>query len=210
MAKNDLHSLKDYRSNIAANLAETFKISLDDAESIIARLESEGILKIEAPRFVEQPAEVLINDWHASRNELGMTSHKIGNVKINFKKDWRDGIAFVNSLVETAAGLGAKQPYLITIGIVQCVISASKLTDIKISPNGTAIIMALQKHKEHMMFAVHEKQCMEEANEILKLNGYKPMNNDTFGVEIAELITYKCIDEENQIVKLLESVLFPY
>ena len=206
----DLQYLKTYRLTIVENLSATFEISLEGAGRIVDELESGGLLKIEAPCTVELPAEVLMNDGHLPKTEFGMTSHKVGNVILNFQKDWRDVIALAASLVEVALSIEGAQPALIAAGIVGSIISASKLTDISINANGTAIILALQKHKEHKRFAITEEQCRREANEILVLNGYESMDNKTFDTEITNLISYQCIDKEDQIIKLCETVLFHY
>lgn len=202
--------MQEYKKRISVNLAKQFKITEDVADKILKLLETEDLIKIEAPEYQDKPATALTTDRHLMKNELGMTSHKMGNIILNTYLDWKKIAEFVLSLIGTGAGIDMKHPFLACTGIMLVLLSASDLTDIKISENGTAIILALQKYKKHRTYMTTEELCKKEANEILSLHGYVEMDEKTFQNEITRLIKYQCIDNQNRMVKLKEKVISHY
>lgn len=206
----DIKYLQEYKKQVSVNLAKQFKITEEAADKILKLLETEDLIRIEAPEYLDKTATVLTTDRHLMKNELGMTSHKIGNIILNTYLDWEKLAEVVLPSISTVAGIDMGQPFLTCVGIMSVLLSASELTDIKISENGTAIIIALQKHKKHRAYMNTEKLCKKEANEILSLHGYDEMDEDTFQNEITKLIKYKCIDNQNGMVKLKEKVIFHY
>lgn len=208
--EKDIKYLQEYKKQISVNLAKQFKITEEAADKILKLLETEDLIRIEAPEYQDRPVAVLTTDRHLMKNELGMTSHKIGNIILNTYLDWNKLAVAVLSSISTVAGIDMRQPFLTFVSIISVLLSASELTDIKISENGTAIIMALQKHKKHRAYMNTEGLCKEEANEILSFHGLDEMDEDTFQNEITRLIKYKCIDNQNGMVKLKEKVISHY
>lgn len=208
--EKDIKYLQEYKKQISVNLAKQFKITEEAADKILKLLETEDLIRIEAPEYQDRPVAVLTTDRHLMKNELGMTSHKIGNIILNTYLDWNKLAVAVLSSISTVAGIDMRQPFLTCVSIISVLLSASELTDIKISENGTAIIMALQKHKKHRAYMNTEELCKEEANEILSFHGLDEMDEDTFQNEITRLIKYKCIDNQNGMVKLKEKVISHY
>lgn len=207
----DLHSLECFVSEVEMNLSNRFHISTLEAKHIVDSLVSADLLKITAPEVAEKPAEVLINNGHLQMNELGMTSVKSGNVILNLQKDWRDVIVAICATIETLASLTVPHHFFfVAAEIVGVIISTSKLTNVDLKSNETAIILALQNHKKHKRFAITENQCKREANEILNLYGKEPMSDKVFDAAITTLITYRCIDKDAEIIRLREKVIFSY
>ncbi len=208
--EKDIKYLQEYKKQVSVNLAKQFKITEEAADKILKLLETEDLIRIEAPEYQDKPATVLTTDKYLMKNELGMTSHKIGNIILNTYLDWKKLAEVVLSSISTVAGIDMGRPFLTCVGIMSVLLSTSELTDIKISENGTAIIIALQKYKKHRAYMNTEELCKKEANEILSLHGYDEMDEDTFQNEITRLIKYKCIDNQNGMVKLKEKVISHY
>lgn len=208
--EKDIKYLQEYKKRVSVNLAKQFKITEETANKILKLLEAEDLVRIEAPEYQDKPATVLTTDRHLMKNELGMTSHKMGNIILNTYLDWEKLALIVLSSIGTGAGIDMKQPFLACAGIMLVLLSASDLTDIKISENGTAIILALQKYKKHRTYMTTEELCKKEANEILSLHGYDEMDEKTFQNEITRLIKYQCIDNQNRMVRLKEKVISHY
>lgn len=208
--EKDIKYLQEYKKRVSANLAEQFEITKEVADAILKLLETEDLIRIEAPEYQDKPATVLIKDRHLTKNELGMTSRKMGNVILNTYLDWKKLAEIVFSSISTVKGIDMGQPFLTCIGIMSVILSALELTDIKISENGTAIIIALQKYKKHRAYMNTEELCKKEANEILSFHGYDEMDDDTFQNEITRLAKYKCIDIQNGVVMLKEKMISHY
>lgn len=208
--KKDIEYLQEYKKRVSVNLAKQFEITEETADKILELLETEDLIRIEAPEYQDRPATVLTTDRHLMKNELGMTSHKMGNIILNTYLDWKKLAEAVLSSISTVAGIDRGQPFLACVGIILVLLSASELTDIKISEKGTAIIIALQKYKKHRTYMTTEELCRKEANEILSLHGYDEMDEDTFQNEITRLIKYQCIENQNRMVRLKEKVIFHF
>ena len=168
--------------NITNDIALVFNITEEEAE----RLKKQYALALKS--FIDNDTDIILNTY----------------------LDWNKLAVAVLSSISTVAGIDMRQPFLTFVSIISVLLSASELTDIKISENGTAIIMALQKHKKHRAYMNTEGLCKEEANEILSFHGLDEMDEDTFQNEITRLIKYKCIDNQNGMVKLKEKVISHY
>ncbi|WP_140401460.1 hypothetical protein [Eubacterium sp. An11] len=208
--KKDIKYLQEYKKKVAKNLASQLNITVEVADKVLKLLETEDLLRIEAPEPEERSATVLITDKRLMKNELGITSHKVGNIILNAYLDWKELAFVVLSSIGTGAAMENEHPFLTVVNIMSAVLSASALTDIKISENGTAIILALQKHKKHKVYTATEKLCKKEANEILTLYGYDEMDDRTFQNEITRLIKYRCIEKNNSMIHLREKVISHY
>lgn len=203
----DLKELKEYKFRLQLNIMGALQISENAARHIIALLEQEDFLKLEAPEIVSRPATVLMEDRHVIKREISMTSRKPGNIRINTYLDWRGLAEFIFASVGTASGLELGQPLLFWSAILASVITASRLIDIHLDENQTAIIMALQKYKKHGYYRANEEECLTEANTILSMHGYPEMEKSYFSERVSELITYECVDKTGDIIKLKEKIL---
>ena len=208
--KKDIKYLQEYKKKVAKNLANQLNITVETADKVLKLLETEDLLKIEAPEYEDQSATVLITDKRLMKDELGITSHKAGNIILNAYLDWKELAVVVFSSIETGSAMENEQPFLMVVSIMFAILSASVLTDIKISENGTAVILALQKHKKHKVYTVTEELCKKEANEILVLYGYDEMDDKTFHNEITRLIKYRCIEKDDRMIHLKEKVISHY
>lgn len=202
----DMDALKKYKARLTTLLMESLKITENDAISLIKELEKEDFLKIEAPLLEEKPITFITNDKHLTRTELGMTSHKLGNIFINTYLNWKKMASLVGSSVGTALTLPQNQPLVSCSLFLACIFSASGIVDIKLSENEVAIIMAIQDHNKNKSYKVKEDQCLYEANKILEENGYNVMNKYAFSDSITKLIKYRCVEQMNGILKLKEKV----
>lgn len=85
----DIGYLKNYKKQVSENLVNALKIEESDAAALLELLEREDFIRIEAPRYREKAVEVLTPDRHLIKNELSMTSHKIGNIVLNAHLSWQ-------------------------------------------------------------------------------------------------------------------------
>ena len=148
--KKDLQYLKDYKACVVDNLAVNLEITREEAIKVLKILEEEDLIRIEAPDINDKPVEILTVDKRIIKSELGMTSHKAGNILVNSYLDWRVLVGIISTSIGIIGGFNPKKPLLIIVGILSSIFSASKITDISIDENGTAIIMALQNRKKHI------------------------------------------------------------
>lgn len=208
--KKDVELLHSFRADAAKHLAEELQISFEEADQMIRFLESEDMLKFEAPEYADRPAEILTEDRQLLDCELGMTSHKAGNVILNTHLDWRTTAVTAASAIETFYGADLNNPVLLVTGIVSLLLTLSVLTDIKIEEQGTAIIMALQQYKRHQVFTALEEECRQKANEILVSHGYDEMDRSTFQKEITKLQKIRCVNLSGDRIQLIEKVIMHY
>lgn len=208
--KKDIESLLKFKTDAINCLASDLHVTVDEATEIIRLLETEDMIRLEAPEYGEKPAASLTIDRQLQKDDLSMTSHKPGNIIINTYLDWRNLAKFIVSSVETVSGLATASPFLLAMGIFSWLLSISDLTDIEIAENGTAIVLALQQYKKHKLYAATEHQCMKDANEILSLHGYGEMNQEAFQEEITKLKNISCIDILEGKIELIEKVIFPF
>lgn len=206
----DIEYLKAYRKQLSDSLADGFKVTDEIADKLLELFEVEDLIKIEAPEYQEKPASILTKDRHVVKNELSMTSHKMGNVVLNTYLDWRGLASAALGVIETGAGIDMEHPVLTAIGVFQILFSVSELEDISIDENGTAIIMSLQEHRKHKAYMTDEESCMKEANSILVSHGYDEMDEKTYQNKIKELISCQCIDVRDGMIKLKEKVIMHY
>lgn len=206
----NIQYIQDYKQRLIDNIIINLKITTEEADRIVKILEVEDLIRIEAPEIEDKPVEILTVDNQIIKSELSMTSRKMGNITINSYLDWNVLVKTILSSVETIAGFSLENYFLIAVGVLSSIFSATELTDISIKENGTAIIMALQNHKKHKAYRINEQECKKEANEILVINGYTEMDEDLFQKEVTRLIRYKCIDNDNGILRLKEKVLLHY
>lgn len=208
--EKDIKALSEFKARAADCLASVLQIKVNEAENIIRLLESNDILRLQAPEYVDKPATAFTMDKPFRKDDLGMTSHKVGNIIVNIQLDWKKLVSNVISSAEAVEGLYSGNPFLAVVGILSWLVSVSALTDIRIAENGSAIIMALQQHNKHKVYAATEQQCMKEANEILALHGYDEMDDQTFQKEIDILCKIKCIEFFEEKVKLTEKIILPF
>lgn len=206
----DIEFLLQFKKESTNRLASNFQITGNDASNIVQLLETNNMVRFEAPEYVDHPASLITIDKQLKRDDLGITSHKAGNIIINTYLDWKKLAAVIVASVETVSGLSTASPFLVAIGIFSWILSISTLTDVKIAENGTAIIMALQQYKKHKVYATTQEQCMKDANNILSMHGYEEMNHSVFQDELTVLKKIKCIDILNGNIKLIEKVNFPF
>lgn len=205
--RKDLEGLREYKAGLQLNIMERFQISKDQAALIMELLEQQDFLKLEAPEVDNKPATMLTEDRHVIKRELGMTSHKLGNIWINTYLDWRELARCALDLVGTGAGLEWGNPLVFWISIIGAIFAASSLADIRLDANQTAIIMALQKYDKHGYYRTDEEKCFEEANSILDMHAYHKMEKAEFLEKISELLQYGCIDKIGNMIKLKEKIL---
>lgn len=209
--KKDIKLLRKFKEAAVKTLAERLQITADEAQSLVQQLEDKDIIRFEAPEYRDKPATVYTVDRQLGRDNIGMTSHKPGNIIVNTYLDLKSFVSLAVASVETVTGFASLNPFLIGVGIISWLISVSSLTDIKIGENGTAIIMALQQHSCHKEYATTEQQCRKEANEILVSHGYPEMDEEVFGKETAILSRIRCIEFPGESrIKLLEKVTLPF
>lgn len=206
----DIAYLKDYKKQVSVNLAKQFNISEDEADKILQILETEDFIRIEAPKYQEKQVTVLTHNKSFIKDKLGMTSQKMGNIILNTYLDWSRLAKMILASISTVASFDRQSPFLICVGMLSVILSASELTDVKISENGTAIIMALQQHKKHKMYRTEVAACRDEANEILLNHGYQEMDDRTFQNELTKLIEYRCVDVQEGMAQLREMVVGHY
>lgn len=203
----NLKELKAYKYRLQQNIMEAFQISEKEAGLMIELLEQKDFLKLDAPKIDDKPATVLTNDRHVNKREISLTSHKLGNIRINAYLDWRELAEFILGSVGAAAGMKLGQPLIFWSAVLESVIAASRFTDIHLDENQTAIIMALQQYKKHKYYRIGEEECFVEANKILSIHGYPEMNKSDFSEKVSELLNYGCIDKTEDIIKLKEKIL---
>lgn len=206
----DMKYLHEFKTKVILNLKSNLKITSFEAEQIFKILEDEDFLRIRAPEMTEKSINVLTSNRHLNKSELGLTSHKFGNIILNTYLDWKQLAGIILSSFETVVSFDAGQPLLIIVGVISSLLSVSNITNIKIDENGTAIIMALQQHNAYKSYSIDEQECKKEANDILSSNGYERMDERKFQSEIDILLKCKCIDEQNGVLKLKEKFVAHY
>lgn len=206
----DIKYLLKFKNQFTDCLSEKFQLTKKQAIEIVEILEKEDLLRFEAPKYGDQPVSTIIEDRKLAKNNLSMTSHKKGNIIVNTFLDWRKIAGVVLSSIETIMGTSHSNSFMITVGILSCLLSLSSLKEIKINENGTAIIMALQQHSKHQSFAASKQSCMKEANEILLSHRYHEMDFETFENELSVLYGIKCINIIDDKIKLIEKVILHY
>lgn len=206
----DIESLKSYKKRVTDNLSKNFGISCEAADDLLRLLETEDLLIIEAPKYQDKPATVLIPDKHILKDELSMTSHKVGNVILNTYLDWKNLASAITGAVLTSAGIDLTQPFLTTVGIISLLLAALEISAVGIAENGTAIVMALQNFKRHRLYMADEETCRGEANKILVSCGYAEMDEKKFQDEVTKLIGFHCVDEQDGVIRLKEKVITQY
>lgn len=203
--------LQDFKQKATGHLAFVLHITFDQAKKVIQLLETEDMIKLYAPMYSEKPATVLIKNRQLLERTLNMTSYKIGNIIINTYLDWKSLASAVATSVETVYSLNFDNPILVMSSIFCWLLSMSNLIGVNIEENEVAIIMALQQHKRHKIFATTEEQCMKEANDILTLHNYNVMDKYTFQEAITKLVKIECVkigaDGE---IQLIEKIILPY
>lgn len=209
--KRDINALGNFRVETTKKLAKELKITFNESDKIIRLLEAEDMLILEAPRYVDKPATVLIEDRQLLRDNLSMTSYKAGNIILNTYLDWRNIAGTITGVIETSYGMDINNPILVIAGVVSCILSMSTLIETKIGENATAIIMVLQKYKKHKFFVATERQCLQEANQILVLHGYDVMDERVFQDELTQLDRIGCIEIlADGKIHLIEKVILHY
>ena len=56
--KKDIKYLQEYKKKVAKNLAKQLNITVETADKVLKLLETEDLLKIEAPEYEDQSATV--------------------------------------------------------------------------------------------------------------------------------------------------------
>lgn len=209
MTKKDFDRLKLQRDKIIHAISESMNITPGNAREILEYLEKVDYLKLEAPLRPNSfnRLEMLIPQRGVLKTTLEMTSIKPGNIIVNTYIDWKSILLSAISIYSSTNGIKEASWFTAAVSLFGVVLAGSNLCEIKITANGTAIILALQKYFAYKEYRLPEEKCNIEANEILKENHYPEMGDLEFADELTKLDRMGCIRIDNAMIILQEKVI---